>query len=91
MYLEQTTGFSHDGPAFIGWVAFSKTGRTVYYRDFVLRRWQGLVVGNHIDVATGDAWWVSGIKKNGQDRHWAGRGPVLIDEDAQAEYDRLTR
>ena len=90
MYLEQTTGFNHNGPAYIAWVRFSKTGTTVYFLDRELRRWPGLIVGNHIDVATGDEWWVSGVKKNGEDRHWAGTGPVKIEEDARLEYERLT-
>jgi hypothetical protein len=32
MYVELKTGFNHDGPAWIGRVRFSKTGRTLYYR-----------------------------------------------------------
>jgi hypothetical protein len=29
---------------------------------------------------------VSGVKKNGQDRHWAGSGKVLIEATAVSEY-----
>lgn len=89
MYVELKSGFNDDGPAWIGWVRFSKTGRTVYTRDRELRRAMPGGVGNHFDVKTGEEFWVSGIKKNRQDRHWAGRGPVEIDEDARAEYERL--
>ena len=45
--------------------------------------------GNYIDMETGESFWVSGVKKNGQDRHWAGSGPVAIDEDAREEYERV--
>jgi hypothetical protein len=39
MYVELKTGFNDDGPAWIGRVRFSKTGRTLYYRG---RRLQSL-------------------------------------------------
>ena len=32
---------------------------------------------------------MSGVKKNGLDRHWAGSGVVWIEESAVAEYLRL--
>lgn len=31
-------------------------------------------------------YWTSGIKKNGQDRHWAGNGKISIDENVVSEY-----
>jgi len=91
MYVELKTGFNDDGPAWIGRVRFSKTGRTLYYRG---RRLQSLKGGggmsaNYFDLDTGDEFWVSGVKKNGQDRHWAGHGPVDIDEDVADEHRRL--
>ncbi|MGA2896548.1 MAG: hypothetical protein ABSE27_02990 [Acidobacteriaceae bacterium] len=42
--------------------------------------------GNHIDMETGESFWVSGVKKNGEDRHWAGSGKVLIEASALPEY-----
>ena len=30
-------------------------------------------------METGESYWVSGVKKDGQDRHWAGSGKVLIE------------
>jgi len=42
--------------------------------------------GNYIDMETGESFWVSGVKKNGEDRHWAGSGKVLIEAAAVAEY-----
>lgn len=42
--------------------------------------------GNYIDMETGESFWVSGVKKNGQDRHWAGSGKVLVEAAALTEY-----
>ncbi len=88
MYVELKTGFGDDGPAWIGKVRFSKTGRTAYYRGHNLQRHNG-VSGNYIDVGTGDEYWISGIKRDGTDRHWAGGGPVEIDFDIRDQYLKL--
>jgi hypothetical protein len=88
MYVELKTGYADNGPAWIGWVKFSKAGATVYYRGKALGRGHG-VSGNYFDVETGEEYWVSGVKKNREDRHWAGSGPVLIDPDAVDEYRRI--
>jgi hypothetical protein len=39
----------------------------------------------------GIEYWVSGPKKNGRDRHWAGSGPVTIEADVVDEYWREIR
>jgi hypothetical protein len=88
MYVELKTGFSDNGPAWIGKVTFSKTGRTAYYRGHNLRRVHG-VSGNYLDVQTGEEYWISGIKRDGTDRHWAGGGPVGIDSDVRDDYMKL--
>jgi len=88
MYVELKTGFSDNGPAWIGKVRFSKTGRTAYYRGRNLRRVHG-VSGNYLDVQTGDEFWISGVKRDGTDRHWAGAGPVEIDGEVRDEYLKL--
>ncbi len=84
MYIELKSG-NDNGPAWIGRVRTSKTGRTVFYRGRTLRRQQG-ISGNHVDVETGEEFWVSGVKRDGTDRHWAGSGPVEIDADVLDEY-----
>ena len=43
-------------------------------------------LGNHADIETGEEYWVSGVKKTGLDRHWAGGGVVLIEASAVDEY-----
>jgi hypothetical protein len=37
-------------------------------------------------METGESFWVSGVKKNGEDRHWAGSGKVLVEAAALNEY-----
>ena len=89
MYVELKSGYK-DGPAWIGRVYFSKTGQTAYFHGKTLRHVSG---GggffNHKDVETGEEYWVSGVKKNRQDRHWAGRGPVELDPDVREEYEKI--
>lgn len=42
--------------------------------------------GNYIDMETGESFWVSGVKKSGEDRHWAGSGKILVEAAALADY-----
>ena len=81
MYVENKHGEIDGANARIGWVTFSKTGRTVYYRGLELSKARG-VSGNFFDAATGDEYWVSGIKKRGSNVHYAEPATVAIDEDA---------
>jgi hypothetical protein len=89
-YIELKSGYSDNGPAWIGYVTSSKTGRTLYFNGRGLMKLKGqrrvASGGNYIDMETGESYWVSGVKKNGQDRHWAGSGKVLIEAAAVADY-----
>jgi len=91
MYVELKTGFADNGPAWIGWVRFSRSGRSVYYHGRMLQRLggQGVEGGNYFDAETGEEFWVSGVKKDRQDRHPSGSGDVDIDDDATEEYARI--
>jgi len=90
MYVENKDGDIDGVAARIGWVEFSKSGQTVYYRGKSLCRIKGGgVAGNHFDEATGDEYWISGIKKRGSNTHWAEPVNVEIDDDALAEYKKL--
>lgn len=35
---------------------------------------------NHYDLTTRERYWISGVKKRGSNRHWAGGGPIHIEE-----------
>lgn len=87
MYIEQKTGFNDNGPAWIGKVQFSKTGRTIYFNGKAFKSLSGTgIYANYYDLETGDEYWISGVKKNGQDRHSAGGGKIMIDRRIIDEY-----
>ena len=85
-YIELKSGYHDDGPAWIARVKLSKSGRTVYFNGQALKRGTQLGSGNYYDVETAQEYWVSGVKKKGGDRHWAGRGKITIDVGAIDEY-----
>ncbi len=86
MYIEdKSKGLS--GPARIGRVTFSKTGRTLYYRGRTFRSLKGAgFKANYADVETGELFWISGPRRDGRDRLYGERLPVEIDEDVRREY-----
>ena len=69
-YIELKSGHSDNGPAWIGYVSLSKTGRTVYFNGRGLMKLKGQrrgeSGGNYVDMETGESFWVSGVKKNGE-------------------------
>jgi hypothetical protein len=86
MYIEcKSEGLS--GPARIGRVTFSKTGKTLHYdgRTFQSLRGSGFKA-NYVDVESGAHYWISGPRRDGADRLYGGNVPVEIDEDARVEY-----
>jgi hypothetical protein len=89
-YIELKSGHSDNGPAWIGYVIPSKTGRTLYFNGRGLMKLKGQrraeSGGNYVDMETGESFWVSGVKKDGKDRHWAGSGKVLVEARALSEY-----
>ena len=90
-YIELKSNHGDRGPAWIARVKLSKSGRTVYFNGKALKRLVGGgVSGNHFDIETREEYWVSGVKKGGLDRHWAGSGIVRIEASAVAEYLRAT-
>ncbi len=90
MYVENKNGLIDGVAARIGWVEFSKTGRTVYYRGKSLQACTGGgISGIFFDADTHEEYWISGVKKRGSNVHIAESVSVLIDEDAKEEVVRL--
>lgn len=89
MYIENKS-YGHHGPAWIGLVEFSKSGQTVYFNNKALKKLKNPgISANHFDIETGEEYWVSGVKKNGQDRHWCGGGKIMLDKNSVHEYLKL--
>jgi hypothetical protein len=86
MYIEsKADGLT--GPARIGRVSFSKTGRTLYYggRSFQSLNGAGFKANYH-DVETGEHYWISGPRRDGADRLYGEADRVEIDADVREEY-----
>lgn len=91
MYVE-SKGEPIDGAAArIGWVTFSRTGRTVEYKGLRLGRIKGGgYPGNFVDPESGTAYWVSGVKRRGSNSHPAEAAIVVaVDPDAMEEYENI--
>ena len=85
MYIELKTGHSDDGPAWIGYAKTSKSKKTIYFNDHAFQKNIGNYA-NYVDIENGDEYWISGLKKEESNRHWAGHGKIMIDRRAVNEY-----
>ena len=91
MWIEnKTAGDGLSGPARIGRVHFSKTGKTLEYRG---RKFQSLkgsgYKANYADVETGEEFWISGCRKDGRDALY--NTDVVVDADVREQYWREIR
>ena len=87
MYVENKSE-SLNGPARIGRVVFSKTGRSLTYGGRTFQSLKGAgFKANYFDIESGEEFWISGPRKDGQDRLYGGDTPVVeIDPDVADEY-----
>lgn len=86
LYIERKTrngvSLGHRGPAVIGEVTYSKTGKTIYYKGMKFKSCNGQgIYGNYYLVTAeehGDAdskwepadeFWITGVKKDGSNRY----------------------
>jgi hypothetical protein len=84
MYVEHKAG-GISGPARIGRVTFSKSGKTLHYAGREFRSLSGAgFKANYYDCESGDHYWISGCKKKGDDRLYS--GAIEIDADVRVEY-----
>jgi hypothetical protein len=84
MYVE-FKGNNVTGPARIGRVTFSKTGKTLYYGGKRFIRASGYK-WNCIDLETREHYWISGCRRDGVDRLYGESTLVEIDDDVREEY-----
>ena len=84
MYIENKSD-GLVGPARIGRVTFSKTGKSITYRGKEFSSLKGTgFKANFWIPETGEQYWISGCKKDGLDSLYANE--VEIDEDVREEY-----
>jgi hypothetical protein len=86
MYLESKAE-GLEGQARIGRVYFSKTGKTLYYRGLQFRSLKGRgFKANYRELISGHEYWISGPRRDRDDRLYGGNRGVKIDDDVRAEY-----
>ncbi|MGA7753185.1 MAG: hypothetical protein WCB05_10145 [Candidatus Sulfotelmatobacter sp.] len=86
MYLE-CKAESLNGPARIGRVTFSKTGKSVYYKGHLFFSLKGSgFKANYRSEQSGEEYWISGSRRDGRDRLYVSNIPVEIDEHVREEY-----
>ena len=69
----------------IGLVSFSKTGKTIKYGKQEFQSLKGMGYKcNYYDLETGEEYWISGPKKNGEDALYP--LDIEIDEEIREEY-----
>lgn len=92
MYIEDKSA-GLNGPARIGRVTLSKSGQSLHYGGQHFQRLGGQgSKANYFDAETGDHFWISGPRKDGEDRLYPSSSlPVEIDADVAAEYWREIR
>ena len=84
MYIEYKGG-EISGPARIGRVTFSNSGKSLYYRGRLLQSLGGQgFKANYFDSETREQYWISGCKRRGGDRLYGGM--IEIDDDVREEY-----
>jgi len=77
------------GPARIGRVTFSKTGKSLYYRGKTFQSLKGNgFKANYYDVDSGEQYWISGPKKNGADGLLSNECPVFLSNTRRARNPR---
>ena len=85
MYIESKGDDGLVGPARIGRVTYSKSGKSVYYRG---RRFTTLggtgFKANYFEVESREYFWISGPRKDGRDALYS--TSVEVDEDVRYEY-----
>lgn len=84
MYIERK-GQDISGPARIGLVKFSKSGKSLFYQGLRFQTLSGRgFKANYFEYESGEHYWISGCKRKGGDRLYPGL--TEIDSDIREEY-----
>ena len=90
MFVENKKSPIDGHRARIGWVMFSKTAKTIYYRGRFLSRIKGGGSrGNYVCEQTGEQYWVSGVTKAGSNLHFSRTSAFHVDDHAVDAYNAL--
>ena len=85
MYIEYKGDDGLVGLARIGRVKFSKSGKSIHYKNKTFETLSGRgFKANYFDVETNEYYWISGCKKDGKDALYS--TDVEIDDDVREEY-----
>jgi len=86
MWIEnKSTGDGLFGPARIGRVTFTKSGKSIRYGGRLFQSLAGEgFKANYVDAESGEEFWISGCRKDGMDALYA--TDVEVDEDVREEY-----
>lgn len=90
--MDVELNFRHgdSAPAWIERVTFPTSGLSIFYRRLELRCLMGGGVScNCIDGKTVEELWVSGVKRNGPTRQWAGSGTGEVVDNVRDEHEVL--
>ena len=85
VYVELKSGYSDNGPAWIGMGIFNRSWKTCYFNGRIFKK-EHSMGSNFFDLQSGEDFWISGLKKRGSNRHWAGSGKIQIDKNVVNEY-----
>lgn len=90
MYLEVRGPDGSIASARIGRVSHSKTGKTIYYGG---KAFQRVGRAEYVELQSGDHYWISACRRDGNDRGGNNPGsfPIEIDDDVRQEYWKQVR
>ncbi len=91
MYIEEKSS-GLEGDARIGRVYLSKSGKTLYYRGLRFQSLKGSgFKANYFETESGDHYWISGPRKDQNDRLYGGNSGGVVDSDVKDEYLQLIK
>ncbi len=89
MYIENKSQ-GLQGDARIGRVYFSRSGKTLYYRGLKFQSLKGSgFKSNYYDIESLEEYWISGPRKDENNRLYGGNRGVVVDDDVSEAYVKI--